>query len=144
MPYQAKRDEVSSLSKDSPKTASKDTDDKNRLLVTLMAKGVTKEEFLSLTEARDAVLYILGDTVIRVFQSYFKRYNPAPENTRKPIQLLTLMAKSDLNLGQAADELCVSKDSANKYMAAAKKMFGARSQANAIYRAIQGGFINFD
>jgi hypothetical protein len=144
MPYKAKRDEISSLSDDQVKTASKDADVKSRLLVALMAKGATQEEFFALTKSRDAVLYLLGDTLIRVFQNQFKNYNPAPQTDLKPIRLLTLMAKYDLNISQAADKLCVSKDSANKYMAAAKKMFGARSQVNAIYRAIQGGFINFD
>lgn len=144
MPYEANRPQINSLSKDSAKAVSKDADDKKRLLFALMAKGATQEEFLALTESRDAVLYLLGDTAIRIYQSQFKKYNPAPHSDLRPIQLITLMAKHDLNLGQAADKLYVSRDSANKYMAAAKRMFGARSQVNAVYRAIQEGFINFD
>jgi len=53
------------------------------------------------------------------------------------------MAKNDLTLTQAADKLCLSTHTINKHMAMAKKELGARTQATAIYRAIQGGLIDF-
>ena len=139
MPYKPSKEEI-----DGKETKRKDTDNKSNLLFSLMAKGATAEEFLALTESRGAVLHLLGDTAIRVYQSKFTSYNPAPRINSKSIRLLNIMAKSDLSLSQAADKLCVSTDTANKYMAAAKKMLGSRSQANTVYRAIQKGFIDLD
>ena len=117
---------------------------KESLLFSLMAKGATAKEFMALTESCGAVLHLLGDTAIRVYENKFKRHNPAPRKNPKPIRLLTIMAKFDLNLSQAADKLCISIDTANKHMAMAKEMFGSRSQVNAVYRAIQKGLIDFD
>jgi len=117
---------------------------KGRMLFSLMAKGATAEEFKALTESRGAVLHGLGDTAVRVFKNKFISKNPAPKINPKALKLITVMAKFDVTLGQAAEKLCVSTDTANKYMAMAKEMLGSRSQANTVYKAIQRGLIDFD
>jgi len=113
------------------------------VLFFLMAKGVPAKKLIALAKPHGAALHLLGDTTIRVYQHKFKSHKPTLRINPKPLRLLTIMAKSDLNLRQAADKLCISTDTANKYMAMAKKMFGSRSQANAVYRAIQEGLIDF-
>jgi DNA-binding CsgD family transcriptional regulator len=127
-----------------PYKANKATGNTESLLFTLVAKGMTSKKFMAITQSRRAVLHLLGNTAIRVYQNKFKSHNPAPRINPKPIRLLTIMARSDLNLSQAAEKLCISIDTANKHMALAKEMLGSRSQANAVYRAIQKGLIDFD
>lgn len=127
-----------------PYKVDKETGNKETVLFFLMAKGVTAKKFITLTKSHSAALHLLGDTAIRVYQNKFTSHNPTPRINPKPLRLLTIMAKSDLSLGQAADKLCISTDTANKHMAMAKEMFGSRSQANAVYRAIQEGWIDFD
>jgi DNA-binding CsgD family transcriptional regulator len=51
------------------------------------------------------------------------------------------MAKCDLSLAEAADNLCISLDTANKHMALAKQALGTGSQAPAVYLAIRKGLI---
>lgn len=127
-----------------PYKANKATGNTESLLFTLVAKGMTSKKFMAITQSRRAVLHLLGNTAIRVYQNKFKSHNLAPRINPKPIRLLTIMARSDLNLSQAAEKLCISIDTANKHMALAKEMFGSRSQANAVYRAIQKGLIDFE
>lgn len=59
----------------------------------------------------------------------------------KALKLLTIMAKHDVSISQAAESLHISLDSANKYIARAKKDLGTHTQANAVYIAIKKGFI---
>jgi hypothetical protein len=150
MPYKNNRDEIANKQIDRQKKSGKNSDnqdcgyrDRDGMLFSLMAKGATQKEFMTLTEPRSAVLHLLGDTAIRVYQNNFNSHNPAPRIDTKPIEFLTTMATSDLSLSQAAYKLCISLDTANKYMATAKKMLGTGSQANATYRALQQGLIDF-
>ncbi len=73
MPYKPVGKEVNAQ-----KTKSKETGNKDSLLFSLMAKGATASEFVALTESRRAVLHLLGETAIRVYQNNFKSHNPAP------------------------------------------------------------------
>lgn len=148
MPYKNNRDEIANKETDRQKKTGKITvgqgcGNQDGILFSLMTKGATQKEFIALTESRGAVLHLLGDTAIRVYQNNFSNQNPAPRIDTKPIELLTTMATADLSLSQAADKICISLDTANKYMATAKKMLGTRSQANATYRALQEGLIDF-
>lgn len=129
--------------KSSENSGKKNSGSKDGMLFSLMAKGATQKEFLALTKSLSAVLHLLGDTAILVYKNNFSDHNPSPRIDTKPMQLLTTMAKSDLSLGQAAEKLCISLDSANKYMSLAKKMLGTKSQANATYRALQRGLIEY-
>jgi DNA-binding CsgD family transcriptional regulator len=148
MPYKNNRDEIANKQIDRQKKSGKNSDNqdcgyRDGMLFSLMAKGATQKEFMTLTEPRSAVLHLLGDTAIRAYQNNFNSHNPAPRIDTKPIEFLTIMATSDLSLSQAADKLCISLHTANKYMATAKKMLGTGSQANATYRALQQGLIDF-
>lgn len=143
MPYKNNRDELANKETGGQGKNSKNSASQGGMLFSLMAKGATPKEFMALTESRGAVLHLLGDTAIRVYLNNFDDHNPVPRRDTRPIEFLTTMATSDLSLSQAADKLCISLDTANKYMATAKRMLGTKSQANATYRAIQQGLIDF-
>jgi DNA-binding CsgD family transcriptional regulator len=58
------------------------------------------------------------------------------------LRLLSTMAQHDVSLAQAAENLCISLDTANKHMALAKQAMGTSSQANAVYLAVRKGLIS--
>jgi|GEM_PF-4008281 len=80
MPYKADGGKI-----DACETKSKETDNKDSWLLSLMAKGATAEEFMALTESRGAFLHLLGETAIRVYQNNFKNHNPAPQINPEPV-----------------------------------------------------------
>jgi hypothetical protein len=51
----------------------------------------------------------------------------------RPLVLLHVLAKSDLTVSQAADQLCISISSVNKHVAALKQAFGAKTLWGALY-----------
>ena len=64
--------------------------------------------------------------------------------TPKPLRLLNTLAKQNITLKEAASKLCISQDTANKHIAAAKTALGANTQAAAVYLAIKAGLIDCD
>ena len=117
---------------------------KESLLLAVMAKGSTQKEFMMLIENSGEALRLLGDTALRIHQAKFTNHNPQVPTNPKPIQLLTAMAKFDLTISQAAERLFISPHTANKHVASAKRIFGARTQANLIYKALEQGVIDFN
>ncbi len=117
--------------------------DEEGLLFSVLARGVNQEEFVKMTEKCGAILRLLGDAVIRIYNTKFGDGKPKPVINPKPMRLLTTIAKHDLTLSQAADHLCIGVDTANKHISLAKKALGTRSQANAVYLALKQGLIDF-
>lgn len=64
--------------------------------------------------------------------------------TSKPLVLLDILAKKDLNLKQAAKELNITLNTANKHIASAKQALGVNTQAAAVYRAVKQGLIKLE
>lgn len=60
----------------------------------------------------------------------------------RPLVLLHVLAKSDLTVSQAADQLSISVSSVNKHVAALKQAFGAKTLWGALYKATKAGLIN--
>lgn len=60
----------------------------------------------------------------------------------RPLQLLATMAHKDVNLREAAKILCLSTDTVNKYMAAAKATLGTSTIAATVWTAAKKGLIN--
>jgi|TARA_B110000879_G_scaffold212616_1_gene309727 hypothetical protein len=100
------------------------TDNKDSLLFSLMTKGATQKEFIALTKSQGAVLHLLGDTAIRVYQNRFNDHNPLPLIAPKPLRLLNAMSNAAPKPNRAADKLCISIDTSNSHMALAKKILG--------------------
>ena len=114
-------------------------------LFSVVAKNSTASEFKALVENCESILKLLADAVhyIGNERSYISGKAKREVNV-KSLRLLTVMAHNDLSLSQAARKLCISLDTANKHMAAGKKSFCTRSQANAVFLAIKEGLIGFD
>jgi DNA-binding NarL/FixJ family response regulator len=64
--------------------------------------------------------------------------------TPKPLQLLNTLAKDNITLKNAASQLSISLDTANKHIANIKRALGANTQAAAVYRAIKEELIEPD
>jgi DNA-binding CsgD family transcriptional regulator len=64
--------------------------------------------------------------------------------TPKPLQLLNTLAKDNITLKNAASQLSISLDTANKHIANIKHALGANTQAAAVYRAVKEGLIEPD
>lgn len=114
----------------------------DRGVFAVMAKGMPYEDLFPLISRSKPVLQLLADAVSFIGQDRFFAKEPSKETINsRPLRLLTTLAKNDVTLSEAADMLCVSLDTVNKHMAQAKKALGTRSQANAVYLAVQKGLI---
>ena len=116
--------------------------DNCRVLLSVIAKGATREEFSLKVRRCKPILHVLAEAVNYIAETKFYPPQARQVINPRPLRLLTTMAKQDLSLAQAANSLCISIDTANKHMALAKKALGTRSQANAVYLAIKLGFID--
>ncbi len=113
----------------------------DRILFSVVSKGVDQEAFLQIVNRCKAVLQTLAETVNIIAEPRFYPSESGQIINPGPLRLLTVMAKKNLSLSQAAKRLRISIDTANKHMALAKKALGTNSQANAVYRAVKRGLI---
>ncbi len=121
-----------------------------RLMFSIVDKGTARGEFRRKIEHCKPVLSLLIDAVMYFGISKF------PEGilchaikgnvaiTPKPLRLLRVMAREGLMLKDAATKLCISVDTANKHIAAAKQALGATTLANAVYLAMCHNLIKED
>lgn len=118
-----------------------------KVMFAVANKGSSREEFRLKVEKNKAILSLLIDAVVYFGISKFpdKILCNGVEGdvaiTPKPLRLLTVMAREGLMLKDAAIKLCISVDTANKHMAAAKQALGASTLANAVYLAMTHGLI---
>ncbi len=61
--------------------------------------------------------------------------------TARPRQLLQLLARHDLTLSQAAEQLHISVSTANQHVAAAKRALGVRTLTAAVVTAVRLGLV---
>ncbi len=120
----------------STKKASQD-----RGVLTIMAIGMDDAEFRIKAKRFGPLLKVLADAISFLNEHRFNHIRPENEIKPKALRLLSTMAKCDLSLAEAADDLCISLDTANKHMALAKQALGTGSQAHAVYLAIKKGLI---
>ena len=72
MPYKNNWDKIVNETADrQEKTDNQGFGNQGGIMLSLMAKGATHKEFIGLTESRGAVLHLLGDIAIRVYQNDF-------------------------------------------------------------------------
>lgn len=62
--------------------------------------------------------------------------------TPRPLRLLNILAKRDVTLRQAADILCLSPDTINKHVAAAKAALGTTTLPGTLWKAVGEGLID--
>ncbi|MEJ2417256.1 MAG: autoinducer binding domain-containing protein [Exilibacterium sp.] len=126
----------------------KDSNGRGAALFTVASKGVKSANFQQRIESYKTILQLLADAIDYVGRARFpkvfsnrKQQRQETVITPMPLRLLILLAKDDLNLKQAAERLNISLDTANKHMAAAKSALGVKTQAAAVYQALQKGLI---
>ena len=112
-------------------------------------KGASREEFRLKVNRCKAILHLLGEAIANIGVSSFPVFFSGDRLrgvsiTPKPLRLLNVLAKDNITLKQAAVKLCISLDTANKHIAAAKTALGANTQAAAIYRAVKAGLVEID
>jgi len=107
-----------------------------------MALGVDSDEFAERVKQYYPLLRVLADAVSLISETRFLPAKQDQQIKAKPLRLLNTMARHDLSLAQAAENLCISLDTANKHMALAKQALGTNSQANAVYLAVSKGLIS--
>ncbi len=120
-------------------------------LFTVTKLGVDPEPFRALIETHQPLLYLLGDIstnfAISRFAPFFigqKAFMRLSGVTPKQLQLLRILAKDNVTLKDAAEKMHISKETANKHIAAIKLALSAKTQATAIYRGIVTGLIDID
>ncbi len=114
----------------------------NRAIFTVMGIGMKREEFALSIQRYSTLLRVLADAVSFISETQFLPSRPEDDIKAKPLKLLCTMAMHDVSLAEAAENLCISLDTANKHMALAKRAMGTTSQANAVYLAVRKGLIN--
>ena len=119
----------------------------NNILFGLATKGESPIEFFSKVEKSKTILRLIAEAADYVTSIKFLQDLWGTEKTEKirigsrPLQLLTVMAKDDLTLNEAANRLCISIHTANQHIAAARKAFGAHTTTGAVCKAANAGLI---
>lgn len=114
----------------------------DRAVFSVMAAGTDSDQFLTLIDRYSPLLRVLADAVSLISETKFLTAKQDELIKAKPLRLLSTMAQHDVSLAQAAENLCISLDTANKHMALAKQAMGTSSQANAVYLAVSKGLIS--
>ncbi len=119
----------------------------HKALFIIFARGSDKAEFREKIKHYEVVIPFLAEAIayfgFNFFSDYFLNKNVVAELslTPKPLKLLSILAKDGLTLKESAQKLCISVDTANKHVAAAKQSLGASTPANAIYLAATHGLL---
>lgn len=120
-------------------------------LLSVTSMGSAPSELQALVEAHQGLLYFLGDILSNIALSRYSAHffgsgalHSKYRITPKQLQLLNILAKSNVTLHGAAEAMFISLDTANKHMAAIKAALGAKTQAVAVYRGIVAGLVEID
>ncbi|TQV69866.1 hypothetical protein FKG94_22195 [Exilibacterium tricleocarpae] len=106
------------------------------------------DAFHQRVENNQYALNLLATTIEAVgtskFPTLFRHQNRGQANTitPRPLRLLNTLAKRDATLREAADRLCLSTDTINKHVAAAKATLGTNTLAGTLWQALQAGLID--
>jgi hypothetical protein len=125
----------------------KSTNGNGNVLLATTARGMPSSRFHELVATNKEAFAILGRAIdyigVKRFPELFLDDSESREIliTPRPLLLLNTMAKENLTLNDAAQKLSMSRSTANKHIAAAREAFGAKTNAAAVYRAMQEGFI---
>ena len=119
------------------------------VMLAVTSKGEAPEKFFFKVEKLKPRLVALSEAIdyigTRKFPEIFLSSEEKRETVITPRQLkiLTVLAKDDLTLAEAAEQLSISIHTANQHVAAARQAFDARTTSGAIYRAIKEGLIDY-
>ncbi len=119
----------------------------HKALFIIFSRGSERAEFREKLKHFEVVIPFLAEAIayfgFKLFSDYFLNKSGPRELsvTPKPLKLLSILAKDGLSLKESAHKLCISVDTANKHVAAAKQSLGASTLANAIYLAMAHGLL---
>lgn len=127
-------------------TSVESPDRQQRLALSVACQGMNSDDFVQQVNQYRRELYWLAkavnDVVTQNFPALFAARTQQIHISARPLELLALIAKDNLQLKQAAAKACISVDTANKHMATVKQALGASTQAAAVYRAIKEGLLD--
>ncbi|MGS2722137.1 helix-turn-helix transcriptional regulator [Porticoccus sp. GXU_MW_L64] len=111
----------------------------------LMAESESGDKLLAKVQVVSMQLHALSTTLYEslkaTFPELFLDVVEKPVLEEKHRRLIALMAQEDLKLGEAAENLLICRDTANKHIAAAKKALGVKNTSSLIYKAAREGLI---
>lgn len=115
----------------------------SNLLLTVAIRGATAEHVRIYAKQNEAALFTLAQVVDLIgsyrFPEHFNFQRPIVAATvhPRPRLLLTVMARQDLTVEEAAAELGISASTAHKQIGAIRKALGVKTNFSAIHRAMQ-------
>lgn len=124
------------------------TNGNGNAVLSVTARNVRVGEFHSRIAKREEELNLLTRVIDYVGSLKFPQYFMDTSESRevvispRPLVLLHVLARSDVTVSQAADQLGISVSSVNKHIAALKQAFGAKTLWGALYKATKAGLIN--
>lgn len=122
--------------------------DDGNVLLSVSSADISRKEFHERVAQRWQQLQLLAQAVDYVGLLHYPEFFYGSRESvdivisPRPLMLLNTLAKDNVSLKEAADILCISIDTANKHIAAAKKALGANTQAAAVFRAVKEGLIS--
>lgn len=122
-------------------------DGQGKVLFSISSRGVERLDLQRRVNGARAALSQLAKAVDAVGTRRFPDFLPGADDSRaslinpRPLLLLTMIARENLTIAEAAARMGISLHTANKQMAAAKQALGASTQASAVYLAIKEGLI---
>lgn len=118
---------------------------KGRMALSVVSESMGSDEFRHHVEHQQLALNMLVEAAIGIGRQQFPEQFAARQSeiviSRRPLQLLRTIAERDMTLTQASEVLFISKDTANKHIAAAKQALGVATIAGAVLKAVQEGLI---
>lgn len=125
-----------------PVRSKEEQEEPPRAMFWIIAKDMEPDEFIPRVNRCKPILQLIADLVFYIGSTQFAIEKPEQVMDEKYLRLLSIMAKNNLSLQQAADKLFISLDTANKHMAQAKKALGSKHQPHTIYLAYKRGLID--
>lgn len=124
----------------------KPTHNLQQLVLSVASQEMNSDDFVRQVNQYRKELYWLAKTIDDTVTADFpKLFGTKPRQihiSARPLELLGVIARENLQLKQAAAKVCISVDTANKHMASVKQALGASTQAAAVYRAIKAGLLD--
>jgi hypothetical protein len=123
------------------------TNGNGNAVLSITARNVPVDQFHKNVAEQSANIDLLTRVIDYVgtlkFPQYFMNQNESTEVviSPRPLILLHVLAKHDLTVQQAADQLCISISTTHKHIAALKQSFGVKTIWGALFKAIKAGLI---
>ncbi len=119
-----------------------------KVVLSISSRNMDPVKFQRLVIKNQAFLHELAEVIdyvgTRSFPGFFLNEHESRDIviTPKPLELLTVLAREDMSLNEAAEYLGRSIYTVNQQIAVARKALGAETNHGAVYQAIREGLID--